>query len=532
LLIAQCLWLGHFAQEKNFFQGDEACSYLVNGNAGDSYEYYGVPSEGFHAAGEVRGFITVAENDRFDFLAAHDDLIHDTTHPPLYYEALFFVRSLAPGTFSKWQGIGLNLCFFILAQIVLLILSRRVFTGNPVCALLAMLFFGFTGFAVNGIIIIRMYMMASFFIILLFYLFLKLTIWKERGLVLLYYCATLVLGVLTHYYVLVIGGVISLLAVLYFLYNRDWRYIGKFIGAIAGAGIASFAMYPSILENLLANPFFAHSVKAISALESFGGAGVQEKVLSYAQIMGLNLVGTPSMALVIAAAALVAICVIATCKKRMQQGFVFCCAAICVLCYFLLVATITPYIHVRYLLPCAPFAAFLLAGGLVWLCGHIKHSIGNVAVVLGLSLLIVVSNIAAAGAAATWWHGNNTLQGKQGVPIVVIAGGGWSYTTAAIPLAESGSDTYFIWKENLRSLDVEKLEYEIDRCFDYPDKFVIVYTSPAFGGIENVEEYVCAPLAATGNWRVGETQANVLDGDSDHFDTIILTRKVEASPSG
>ena len=59
---------------------------------------------------ELMKYVTVAENERFDYATVYYNQTQDV-HPPLYYFFLHTVCSLFPRSFTKWTGIGLNFVF-------------------------------------------------------------------------------------------------------------------------------------------------------------------------------------------------------------------------------------------------------------------------------------------------------------------------------------------------------------------------------------------------------------------------------------
>jgi hypothetical protein len=61
-------------------------------------------------------------------------------HPPLYYYFLRIVCWLSPSVFSKWQGLVVNIVFFVLSWLTLAGITKEITDSNKkkvlaVCAL-------------------------------------------------------------------------------------------------------------------------------------------------------------------------------------------------------------------------------------------------------------------------------------------------------------------------------------------------------------------------------------------------------------
>lgn len=87
-------------------------------------------------------------------------------HPPLYYWVFHTAASLAPGVFSKWIGLSVNLALWGINIILLTYLAYRVSGRNVRMALLVTLFYGLSPAAMSGVVFIRMYEMLTTFVLL------------------------------------------------------------------------------------------------------------------------------------------------------------------------------------------------------------------------------------------------------------------------------------------------------------------------------------------------------------------------------
>lgn len=116
-----------FGLQKNGFHEEEYDSYRVSAG----HTVYDLPRSGNEMSGyEVQKRFLVTDGNRFRYSAVAE-AAKEQGRPPLYYLALHSLMSLAPNSFYKWFGIGLNavcslvLCLGIMALILSLDRSRH-----------------------------------------------------------------------------------------------------------------------------------------------------------------------------------------------------------------------------------------------------------------------------------------------------------------------------------------------------------------------------------------------------------------------
>ncbi|MDE7247859.1 MAG: hypothetical protein K2N43_08225, partial [Lachnospiraceae bacterium] len=198
----------------------------------------------------------VEEYDRFNYSAAYHHQRYDV-HPPLYYFAVHTVSSLFPGRYSNLYTMGINLAALFLTDLILLKMCRLLYGSAgygviPIAILMSMesIRFLFTW--------ARMYMMLFWFCLWYLYIHAKLLMsgWKKSDLVQMIVC--IFLGTLTHYYFYIYAGLLTILVILYLLFQRKkfqgkwpvlFRYIYYGIVGIA----ASWIFYPWVLWHIFAN---------------------------------------------------------------------------------------------------------------------------------------------------------------------------------------------------------------------------------------------------------------------------------------
>lgn len=126
-------------------------------------------------------------------------------HPPVYYWVFHTAASLAPGVFSKWIGLGVNLFFHGINLILLTYLSYLASGRKVKRALFVTLFYGLTPAAISGVVFIRMYELLTVFVLACAILHVRaVTACKSRKLPFAGFLAPMMavtyLGFLTQYY--------------------------------------------------------------------------------------------------------------------------------------------------------------------------------------------------------------------------------------------------------------------------------------------------------------------------------------------
>lgn len=174
-------------------------------------------------------------------------------HPPLYYYLLRTVCVLSAGVFSKWQGLSINLLFFVLSWIVLALITKEL-TGNDkkkiaiVCAL-----FGFSPAVFSGITFIRMYMMLTFACLFILYIHVR-TIVRERLSFVCFYLPVILLsfmGFQIHYYFAVFLFFMAAAVSLYLFFHKETRKTSFLYAASVLLGMfLSIVAYPACVSHI------------------------------------------------------------------------------------------------------------------------------------------------------------------------------------------------------------------------------------------------------------------------------------------
>lgn len=173
----------------------------------------------------------------------------DDTHPPLYYTLLHTICSFFPGAFSMWFAGVINL-FFALG---ILFVSRKLvrqLTDSKFILSAVSLTLVFSSAMLNSFACLRMYVMATFFVTLQTYLFLKQTDQEITRKFCVKIAVVTFLGALTHYYCVFYMVLLSIVFGIQRLCHRDWKGTACFSAAQICGGLAACAVFPAIYTHI------------------------------------------------------------------------------------------------------------------------------------------------------------------------------------------------------------------------------------------------------------------------------------------
>lgn len=168
---------------------------------------------------ELLDAVTVNENDRFCFGSVYYNQTQDV-HPPLYYFVMHAMSSICVGAFSKWIGLGLNISLFAGTLLLLYSVINKYFGGYK-NANFIVLVYGLSSIALSTLVFIRMYMMLTFFTLLLAYFILRQMIDGKKcyfAIALTVFC-----GMLTQYYFVIYAFCVCLSYMIYLVVKKEYK---------------------------------------------------------------------------------------------------------------------------------------------------------------------------------------------------------------------------------------------------------------------------------------------------------------------
>ena len=248
LLIIQLCAAFFFCTQKQGFHYDEYYSYY---SSNVTYGLHPTDME-WKDTEEIRSEFMALPGEGFAYETVKLMQSWDV-HPPLYYYLLRTVSMLSAGVFSKWQGLSINLLFFVLSWILLALITKEL-TGNDkkkiaiVCAL-----FGFSPAVFSGITFIRMYMMLAFFCLLILYVHVHAIV-REKISFGRFYLPVILLsfaGFQIHYYFAVFLFFMAATVSLYLFFQRETRKTSFIYATSVLFGMfLSIAAYPACVSHI------------------------------------------------------------------------------------------------------------------------------------------------------------------------------------------------------------------------------------------------------------------------------------------
>lgn len=248
ILLLQVITAFYFCTQKQGFHYDEYYSYYSS-----NVTYGLVPSDGeWKSTDEIKSEFMVMPDAGFSYKMVSLMQSYDV-HPPFYYFVLHTVCSLTPGVFSKWQGLSINLVFFVLSFLLLAKIISLLTNKNEKAVAAVCLLYGFSPAVLSGITFIRMYMMLTFFCLLFMYIHCKAIIQDKKTLLGFYIpvIITTYLGFLTHYYFAVFlffVGIVTFFSMVFIKKTR--KHATCYAASIVVGLLLAVMTFPSCLSHM------------------------------------------------------------------------------------------------------------------------------------------------------------------------------------------------------------------------------------------------------------------------------------------
>lgn len=390
ILLIQIIVIVIFANNKNNFFVDEIYSFaFANSYYMPTYlnsDYYNVILNGefWH------NILTVQESERFDIKSVIYNIQTDV-HPPLYYIILHMVSSFFPDVLSKWIGIVPNIVFFIINQVLILAISKRIFKNidfekNKIFILLPCIFYGFSLGVINTVLFTRMYMLLSLFALLLLYLNLILleNVIERKSVrnILLAIFITIVLGVLTQYIYIIYAGLIFIGYTIYLLKDKYYSEWKKYLITGILSSICVYILYPKMLEQLMTkNP----------ARDIIDQKSILDNIISFKGLLILisrDLFGGFFITVILCFVMLILIFYIIKYKIKIEINKHIILMISVSLFYLILISKISPFISNRYLFIIYPLISISFIG---LLYSILKKILKKEKYIVSLFFLLIIS---------------------------------------------------------------------------------------------------------------------------------------------
>lgn len=243
--------------------------------------------EQWHSGEEFHNYLTVQEDERFDFANVYYNQTCDV-HPPLYYLLLHTISSFFPDSFSKWYAASINLFFYSLSLLALFFLGRQMFKSDKK-ALLAVTVWGLSRAGLSDAVFLRMYMIMTFLTILLAYFHMQLIENYKIKYVALIFTINL-LGFLTQYYFYIFSFFITASVCIYLLFKKKIKQLLIYACTVLAAVGAAILVFPAAVIHLTQGCYTDTTVNGLTSflggrylltylLQDFTGLAYYDKTL-------------------------------------------------------------------------------------------------------------------------------------------------------------------------------------------------------------------------------------------------------------
>ncbi len=377
-----------FMVNKQGFHEDELLTY----NLANSSKQLLTSGE-WNTPEDFNEYLSVSENNRFNYAQVYQNQIIDASHPPFYYALVHTVCSLFPGVFSKWLAYSINVIAMIGVLILLYKIGQRV-TNNNLYALIGVGAYALSIACVTTTIYLRMYATLTFFVLAFLYMSLKM--YEKKNTVNFGDCILLVLivilGVLTQYYFILFAALVGLTFLVFKIKEKCFKDLIKYIiSAIIGAGVA-LCIYPYIISNVLGgNRGFgslSFSIDAIMAITY-----IIYKLCTYIQVLSKDMFLNQIWLFAICAVCVLGFKVYLRFFKNQKLSRKATIVAVPAVVFFIGISLVSPFNSDRYVMASLPLIAMLFAFSFIKILTALNIKKVNVIVPASVLLASIVAFI-------------------------------------------------------------------------------------------------------------------------------------------
>ena len=309
----------------------------------------------WHTKDYFNDYLTISKDEASNFKPVYENQKNDV-HPPLYYFLLRLAYNFHLGSFSKWPGIILNMIFIALSTILVYKISKKLFKNKDYAILIAFAE-GLILSTIESCMLMRMYALNALNILLITYLHIKLFEQEKiniKDLILISICA--ILGSITHYYYLVFLFALYIIFIIRYLIKKQYK------NAIA----YTLTMIISAIISLLIFPYsFVHIFMGYRGQGAFSNLGKFDKIIQglggYLKLIHTDIFNGILGFIVLFMLGLLIYKLVKnreiTIKSKNSLLWVI---AIPTIVYFTIIAMVSPYIEIRYIIPISPLIFILI----------------------------------------------------------------------------------------------------------------------------------------------------------------------------
>ena len=356
VMILICLVMIFFQIQKSGFHEDEiyTISSSVNPENGlmTAYKNNDLPENEeptWKTREYVKEYVTLSSDNYFNLVSVYLNQEKDN-HPPIFYTLVHFSTILFGGEFSKYSVFIVNIVAFILSALVIAKILK--FINKEHVIIPSLIFYGLSIGTISMVIYQRMYMLLTLFILIYFYLNLK--IYKNdfniNKKMIVQLGLTTIAGFLTQYFFAIYAVGIFAMMIIEMSKRKDYKNRKKYIiihFVYAGLGILLFI--PCISHLLISD----RGIKNLAGFNFFSKFGQYVKQLLYA----FSIKGSALLLFILLIFLFIKLTYL---RDKREERFIVLLATIPTAIFFLITVKLTSWQALRYIMPMIPFIVITL----------------------------------------------------------------------------------------------------------------------------------------------------------------------------
>lgn len=327
---------------------------------------------GWNTPKDFNDYLTVSENDTFNYAQVYENQIIDASHPPFYYALVHTVCSFFPSAFCKWFAYSINILAVIGSLIFLFLIGKRI-TNNDMYALIGVGAYAFSIACITTTIYLRMYATLSFFVLAFLYqvilMYQKKNTVNFRDCILMF--ANVMLGILTQYYFILFAALVSLVFLVFKIKEKCYKDLAKYIITMMLGAIVALCIYPFIISNVLGGNRGFGSIK-LSVDTITIVTYVFYKLATYVQILAKDLFLNQVWLFIVCVLALIAFWIYFRFIKKQRLSRETILISFPAITYFVLISLLSPFNSDRYVMISLPLISMIFTFAFIKIFNLIK----------------------------------------------------------------------------------------------------------------------------------------------------------------
>ena len=356
LIIIICGVILFFQTQKAGFHEDEVYTIVssVNPDNGlmSAYKNNDLPEDEapiWKTKEYVKEYVTLSNNNYLNLTSIYTNQEKDN-HPPVFYALVHFSTILFGGEFSKYSVFVVNIITFILSCFIIAKILKFINKENVITPTL--IFYGLSIGTISMVLYQRMYMLLTLFILIYFYLTLK--IYKNEfrldKKIIIQLGITSVIGFLTQYFFAIYAMGMFIIMIIEMIKRKDYKNLKKYIIIhIIYASIGILLFIPCIYHLLISD----RGIKNLANSNYFIQFGEYIKQLTYA----FSVKGSTILLFILLILIFIKLTYL---RNKKEERFIVLLATIPTAIFFIITVKLTSWQMLRYVMPMIPFIVITL----------------------------------------------------------------------------------------------------------------------------------------------------------------------------